>query len=1006
MQPANHQPSIFWLNGQPGSGKTTIARSVAKRCHDGGILGASFFCSRSDADCNNPSMIFTTIAYQLGLLFPSYSDRVSEILKKDPLLVYAAVTRQFEELIIQPLAHLHDLHNDGSPIPPCIVVIDALDECRGSKATSAILSNLLKHADKLPPLRFFITSRPEHHIVTSFDSPDYRNASSRLVLHEVELEAVTPDIKLYITASLLDIKVRFRLAGTWPGEGDIEILAKKAGGLFIFAATAVKFIEDRKYLNGPRRQLEILISAMASDGSYRLLDWLYSQVLETTFPDMPEDLLESELKSILGSIVTVQDPLPLSGLSRLIGLPADTVYSSLVGLHSVLIVPESEESKSNIRIIHPTFAEFLIDSTRCTNRSFTVNSQQQHTELLCGCLEALQELRRDICDIRDPSLLNTEVPNLLERVEKAIPPHVKYACRHWYTHLVNGNLSAENLEPLSELVERRLLYWVEACSVLGVLREAILGLSESQRKLRVMLLSDCERLIVGYFPAISGSALQLYHLIPLLVPRKTALAQIYAGECRAENSVKVFGGATDSWDACLGTVTAHEGQVVRAVDLSPDDRTIVSSGDDNKIRLWDALTCAQLLVLYGHSDFVRSVKYSPDGARIVSAADDGTVKIWDAVSGVLLCTLKGHTNWVLCAVYTPDGGRIVSGSRDNSIKIWDAETGACLMTLTEHRDRVTSIAVSPDGLWMASGADDMVCLWSLEAPEAQQVFAGHTRDVICVAYSQDGTRIASGSRDGTVRLWDTTQNAVNTPQLESAIKPSDPRALLVRGNDSIEVYKTDTWECAYKPLSLPSGCTHYAAFSPDDAMVLVASDGEPGRVALWDAASGSLCARWEGELYGHTNWVTSVAFAPGGDVIISSDRGNGMRLWDIATGACLLVLSPATWGSTVRLSPDGSGVLVDDDKRLIQLWAPLNEDALATTSLPWLPRRTWPIYYIEDSWIFSLTPTRQARLCWVPADWQGIAGFLGQDVLFGKQGARLNFSALSSYLESLHTAST
>lgn len=195
-------------------------------------------------------------------------------------------------------------------------------------------------------------------------------------------------------------------------------------------------------------------------------------MLETTFPDTTKDLSGLELKSILGSIITVQDPLPLDGLSHPIRLLADIVYSSLVGLHSILVVPESEESKSNIRIIHSTFAEFLINSDHCTNRSFIINSRQQHTEQLHGCLHVLQELWQDICNIWNSSLLNTEVPNLVKRRRKVILAHLKHACWHWCTHLVNKELLTKIFDALLEFVQKRLLYWVKACSLLGVLREA------------------------------------------------------------------------------------------------------------------------------------------------------------------------------------------------------------------------------------------------------------------------------------------------------------------------------------------------------------------------------------------------------------------------------------------------------------------------------------------------------------------------------------------------------
>ena len=474
-------PNIFWLNGLAGTGKTTVAYTVAEQCHVKGILGASFFCSRSIADCNDPSKIFPTIAYQLGMFYRPYRDHVAEVLHRDPLLVYASISRQIEELIVQPLKLLRD------NFPLCIVVIDALDECKDPAVTSATLSTLLRYEEILFPLRFFVISRPEMHISVSFRTPGYRGASGQPLLREIALELATADIRFFLETSLSQIRQHFGLPDSWPAEADVDVLTRLANGLFLFAAAAVKFVGDRRF-SDPDEQLEILTSKAASHGSHTLLDNLYLQVLESAFPEVSERL-SARLKSILGSIILIKDPLPLTDLSHLIGLPTGVVYSSLSGLHSVLAVPEHEDSATSIRLIHPTFAEFLLDPKRCTNPSFAIDSRHQHTRLLHGCLNAMRELRQDICEIRDPSVLNVEVPDLLDRLAKAIPLYLRYACHHWAVHLSVGDLPDEILDMLLEFAEIRLPYWVEACSLLGILKDAISALNESQQRLMVSLSS-------------------------------------------------------------------------------------------------------------------------------------------------------------------------------------------------------------------------------------------------------------------------------------------------------------------------------------------------------------------------------------------------------------------------------------------------------------------------------------------------------------------------------------
>jgi hypothetical protein len=482
-------PQIFWLRGMAGTGKSTISRTFAAASHDRTrlitgeplpnnlCLGASFFFNQYEPLRNNAKRLFTTLAWSMAGVIPSLKALVCDAIDKNPRIGDELPENQWKYLIYQPLLELET--QILSPLT-LIVVIDALDECKPESDLGLILQ-LMSHVKELQTIkiRFFLTSRPEAHIRSCFRgvSPSliYEAVLNKVTVSDCK-ENVQDDIMRFLKHELEAIQQKNQITEDWPGQDNLQKLSIKADGLFIYAATACRFL-DGPNLTRSRLDLRLKMifdNKVTGDSPQKNLDAIYTSILQfSVFGDVIEEEkpeISSLFKQVVGSIVVLFEPLSAQYLSTLVDTPLSSVEETLKGLHSVLAVPE--KSNDTVQLLHLSFRDFLIDSQRCLDDNFHISEVVAHDTLFQRSLEIMSNLLHyDICCLLDPATSMSDVEQ--SRISKHIPIHLQYACRHWVFHLQHGGVQPTDNGEVHQFLQIHILHWLEAISLLGRMHEGV-----------------------------------------------------------------------------------------------------------------------------------------------------------------------------------------------------------------------------------------------------------------------------------------------------------------------------------------------------------------------------------------------------------------------------------------------------------------------------------------------------------------------------------------------------
>jgi len=461
---SSESQTIYWLFGMAGTGKSTIAFTLARRFELAGntdttALGGNFFCSRQFDETKEAKRIVRTIVYHLALVCKPFAIALIRCGRFNA--IHRDVRTQLEDLLVTPWGESESgrLADPFTP-PNYLIVIDALDEIDG-KGGSHFLRDLLNIINKhhLLGLKFFVTSRPDPYLVIhlrSFEDKQFYR------LEDVPFEEGQNDIAEYLNMSLPN----------FVGRPEMDRLVSQADGLFIYAAAIVKYLADHEEVE-QRKLLDQLLASSAlgipqtEEDEVSLLDQLYLQLLSNAFRDMHPALRPDRLK-ILHTFLCTAERTSTSIVANLVfASDADSVTklvdTVLAQLHGVLYTQNGK-----VFWYHKSFPDFLFNPDR--SKEFWCNEAEHHRRLMESCFRIMKSgLRFNIANIPPSFVLDSDNSMLSDAVKQNIPPFLSYSCRNWDYHLcaVETRDMAPLCETLSEFLKLPLLFWMEAMNLLG-----------------------------------------------------------------------------------------------------------------------------------------------------------------------------------------------------------------------------------------------------------------------------------------------------------------------------------------------------------------------------------------------------------------------------------------------------------------------------------------------------------------------------------------------------------
>ncbi|KAI1103866.1 hypothetical protein F4804DRAFT_352610 [Jackrogersella minutella] len=899
---------IFWLRGMAGTGKTSIALTVAnalskmKQFADAGqpprstFLGASFFFKQGDTTRDNTKKFWPTIATILAESYPDLKPYIAAAIKENSAIGTKAQVEQFTRLIMKPISVLDE--QTFLPIR-LVVVIDALDECLERSEAEELLG-MLTALDYLRQIQFrvLITSRDDDHISRRF------NKIPRTLYHVSTLEKIKPsyasegqkdDIILYVTHTLDQIAQNYDVQHGCISPADIDRLSKKADGLFIYAATACRFLDTEDFRSSFTRKilLDIIFDdERETNAPQQKVDEIYVKVL--SFPDVAKkprrigDMIYTLAGNILGSIAVFFEPIPVSSLGHL--QPGrskkEDVEDILRRVRSVVYVPQDEESC--LGLVHLSFRDFLLSEERSKDLPFQVRELSMHRQVLERCCELMsQYLHQDMCKLKRPGSLASEVPT--SQLKENIPHYLRYACRYWVDHLARldeGQREEFGLKDdgkVHTFLLDNLLYWLETMSLIREMPAAVLivnrlhGLVNPGKHATLSaLLHDAKRFVLSNRWVIDHAPLQIYSSALVFSPMTSVMRSKFEHLIPSWITQRPI--VQKEWTPELFVLENPDDNYIDSFAFSPVDDIIAYGSVDRTTRIWDYVTGTERFK-FDDSTTVHCLAFSPDGKMIASGLGDGVIRVREFATGRVI-DLVSHSEDVYDVAFSPKtNNTVASKSSDGTVRIWNVDEGV-IKNRVIHDDASDygAIAFSPDGNILAIASRGEVQLRNVEKRTLIKTFKCKINELCvmianAITIAEDGEIAVPSSCDRIVDLCESWGH-----DRIVAYSPLKKQIILGSWRGDFELRHVDNWELLYKVHFDWAGRTARIRCSRNGDLLAIKS-----RASIHILDTTSMIGEFEHEVH-KKDHVHSIRFlaGDGNDNLVCTVSNSRALIWDAA----------------------------------------------------------------------------------------------------------------------------